>query len=464
MSAIMAGLAKDEVSVMPKEYHVFLSYSRSDAEMMRRVSEDLRGEGFRLWNDEQLEPGTDSWKTAIQNALENSATVVVLLSPDAKKSEWIERELDYARAQQVPIIPVIIRGDTQSAVPFLLISVQRADMRRDYTAGFQALVGALCAMLKLPDICADQPEAASALDQVQASIPVYQGDALPGAPVQFAGRLRIWNPLDYVKLVGLYLFNPVGFYTYEPESSRALAVWFASTLLWLPLAINSLAYRLADVPLWGFDPQPLAVLPSWLILVAWLLTGLIGQVHFEVRTGLRAFLRGPMQIATVGIGLAAAVVYVGTAIYAHPPLETRGGLVYLLASQPQQMLIIAGGLSVFAGAIIANNLARGFASWLGLWMALGFLAWYGVLLYIPIGENIAPLLQPDASSTDVRGVALMIYSGVICCAGSLLFITATTIGGALRRRQVGRLNFLLLVMLIAAYVLFAWAHLVGSAS
>jgi len=94
---------------MPKEHHVFLSYSRSDAAMMHRVAEDLRREGFQIWNDEQLEPGTDSWKTAIQTALENSATVVVLLSPDAKKSEWIERELDYARAQQVPIIPKYLR-------------------------------------------------------------------------------------------------------------------------------------------------------------------------------------------------------------------------------------------------------------------------------------------------------------------------------------------------------------------
>jgi hypothetical protein len=451
----------NQSNTAPKEHHVFMSYSRKDAAMMRRVTEDLRAKRFKIWTDEQLEPGTDSWKSAIQTAIENSHVVVVLLSPDAKKSEWVERELDYARAFQVPIIPVLVRGDIPTAVPFLLISEQHADLRHDYQAGLHALQDGLCYTLKLPDLCADHMEASPAPNQADLSTPAAPAVPIPGQPKQFAGKLRIWKPLDYVRLVGLYLFDPVRFYTYDPRASRALAVWLTSTLFWLPLAINVLAYGLSEVPLWGFAQEPLVVLPAWLTPVAWLLTGLLGQVHFEVQTGIRAFLRGPLQFVMVVVGLATALLYGGSVIHAQPVLETRSGLVYLLASQSQQLLIIAGGLSVFAGAIFANNLARGVASWLGIWMTTGFLVLFGLVLYLPVGETLTPLFPADTSETDITARGMVAFSSVVCCLGGLLLVTATTVGKALRQRQVGRFNFLLPVLLIASYGIFVWVHVIG---
>ncbi|MBI5670153.1 MAG: toll/interleukin-1 receptor domain-containing protein [Chloroflexi bacterium] len=446
---------------MPEAYHIFMSYSRSDAAMMRGITEDLRRAGFTIWNDEALEPGTDSWKSAIQTAIECSAVVVVLLSPDAKKSEWIERELDYARAFKVPIIPALVRGDTQSAVPFLLISVQRADMRQDYQAGLRALQEAVCDILKLPDLCPDQPETPTVESSTTISTPTAPATPVAGQPMQFAGRLRLWNPVDYVKLVVLYLFNPVRFYAYDPKASRALAVWLASTLFWLPFAINVLAFRLQDIPVWGLEQEPLVRLPGWIIAAAWLLTGLFGQVNFDVRTGLRAFLRGPLQMAMIVAGLAAAVLYMGTIVPTQPILETRDGLIYLLTSPTQQVLIIAGALSVFVGAILASNLARGVASWLGIWLSVGFLVWCGLVLYIPVSATLQPVLPPDTSESDITARGMVAYASVICCLGVVLLMTGSTVGAALRQRQVGRLNFLLLVMLVAAYGMLLWVQLLG---
>lgn len=39
---------------MTKQYNVFLSYSRTDGDVMRRVTDDLRKRGFSVWNDEAL--------------------------------------------------------------------------------------------------------------------------------------------------------------------------------------------------------------------------------------------------------------------------------------------------------------------------------------------------------------------------------------------------------------------------
>src|SRR5690242_5799893 len=104
--------------------HIFLSYSRTDADMMKRIRDTLREEGLPVWTDESLTPGTPSWQSAIEEALENAGGVVVLLSPDARKSQWVANELSFASAQGVAIFPVLVRGDEKDSVPLQLANTQ----------------------------------------------------------------------------------------------------------------------------------------------------------------------------------------------------------------------------------------------------------------------------------------------------------------------------------------------------
>jgi hypothetical protein len=124
-------------------HDIFLSYSRKDVELMRRVRDDLRSAGLRVWTDEALEPGTSSWKKAIEEAIEGARAVVVLLSPDSKKSEWVGRELDYGRAQGLRLFAVLVRGDERSAVPFALIGSQWVDLQHDYDGELHKLIASL---------------------------------------------------------------------------------------------------------------------------------------------------------------------------------------------------------------------------------------------------------------------------------------------------------------------------------
>jgi hypothetical protein len=131
--------------VRPASQHdVFLSYSRKDTDMMRRLLQDLRAQGLEAWIDEAgLEPGTPAWETAIGNAIENARCMVVILSPDAKESVWVGRELSYAETHQVRIFPVLARGDVRSAIPIRLTSAQFVDVRQDYSGSVQKLVTAM---------------------------------------------------------------------------------------------------------------------------------------------------------------------------------------------------------------------------------------------------------------------------------------------------------------------------------
>jgi hypothetical protein len=109
---------------------IFVSYSRADSDMMKRICDYLRRSQLNLWTDENLDFGTPSWTKAIEKALEDSKCLIVLLSPDSKSSDWVDREINYAHSSvRIPIYPVLVHGDETNAIPLLLIHTQYVDVR-----------------------------------------------------------------------------------------------------------------------------------------------------------------------------------------------------------------------------------------------------------------------------------------------------------------------------------------------
>ena len=119
--------------------HVFLSYSRKDAEIMRQLREQFSRHGLDVWTDEDLVPGTPLWSNAIESALDEAGCVVAIMSPHFKQSEWAEREMSYATGR-VPIIPVLVRGDIHNAVPLELAGTQYLDLRDNDSSVVQTLI------------------------------------------------------------------------------------------------------------------------------------------------------------------------------------------------------------------------------------------------------------------------------------------------------------------------------------
>ena len=75
---------------------VFVSYAHSDGAVAARVADALRGEGFRVWRDDEL-PAHRAYSDVIQERLNSAAAVVVLWSAEAAKSQWVRAEADAAR-------------------------------------------------------------------------------------------------------------------------------------------------------------------------------------------------------------------------------------------------------------------------------------------------------------------------------------------------------------------------------
>lgn len=127
--------------------HVFLSYTRRDTKIMRRVRGDLRAEGIVVWTDEGIEPGSQSWKLEIENAIRVAGCITCILSPDAVKSRWVREELNFAETQKKPILLLLARGDETNAVPFGFTEHQWIDIRRGYDKEIEGLVNAVASYL-----------------------------------------------------------------------------------------------------------------------------------------------------------------------------------------------------------------------------------------------------------------------------------------------------------------------------
>jgi CheY-like chemotaxis protein len=124
-------------------YHAFLSYARVDALVMGNVKSHLLNEYLNIWTDENLEPGTPEWQEAIETSIRYSGSLIVIMSPDSKKSKWVNRELAYAEMHGVQVFPLLVRGEPNEVIPISLVNSQRLDIRSSFEPEMKKLVKAI---------------------------------------------------------------------------------------------------------------------------------------------------------------------------------------------------------------------------------------------------------------------------------------------------------------------------------
>lgn len=129
-------------------YHIFLSYSRNDAELMREVEAVFRSEGLSVWTDEGIQPGTPLWDSAIETALKASGCMVVILTPNAMEAKGLRDEIHYANIHNIRIFPLLADGTEQTAIPYRLSGTQWVDIRApNFERGMRKIVETVCAYI-----------------------------------------------------------------------------------------------------------------------------------------------------------------------------------------------------------------------------------------------------------------------------------------------------------------------------
>jgi len=100
---------------------IFLSYATEDWTYAQKLASELVKEGYQVWDaGSELLPG-DNWSLRIGEALERSNAMVVLLSPEALKSESVRREVEYALGSENyagRLVPIVLRPSKE--IPWIL--------------------------------------------------------------------------------------------------------------------------------------------------------------------------------------------------------------------------------------------------------------------------------------------------------------------------------------------------------
>ena len=124
--------------------HFFMSYSRDDADLQRRIVAELRGHGINVWVDfENLIPGSPAWEREIERSIRSAAGVIVLLSPSSNNSEWVRREISFTEQNGKRLFPILGSGDEDDSIPLRLSNHQYVDLRSNFQQGMEELANAL---------------------------------------------------------------------------------------------------------------------------------------------------------------------------------------------------------------------------------------------------------------------------------------------------------------------------------
>jgi hypothetical protein len=95
--------------------YVFVSYSHIDSEYAHKLADELRKELIEAWIDDRIDYGS-KWPHVIQENLDNCSAFIVIMTPRAYESEWVQNELSRAQRKGKPIFPLLLEGDNWLSV------------------------------------------------------------------------------------------------------------------------------------------------------------------------------------------------------------------------------------------------------------------------------------------------------------------------------------------------------------
>jgi len=130
---------------MPK---VFISYSSKDKAIARRLASDLQMEKIDVWLDEHKILVGDSIHRSVGKGISDCDYLIMLISNDALKSNWVSDEVNAALTKEkkmgkVVVLPAEIDKVSVEDIPPLLRDKKRAILHDKYDTGLQELLSAI---------------------------------------------------------------------------------------------------------------------------------------------------------------------------------------------------------------------------------------------------------------------------------------------------------------------------------
>ena len=99
----------------PVAGHVFISYSHRDRDFTHKLAEEIERRNIPVWIDDRIDYGT-RWPHVIQEKIDSCKAFVLVMSDNARASDWVNNELTYAHSKGKKIFPLLLKGDAWLSV------------------------------------------------------------------------------------------------------------------------------------------------------------------------------------------------------------------------------------------------------------------------------------------------------------------------------------------------------------
>lgn len=100
---------KLEQSTELAKSEIFISHCNYDNDFVELLKIKLEQKGISVWIDfDRLEPGYN-WKLEIDKAIKRAKTIIVIMTPEARESEYVTYEWSFAIGCGKRIIPILLR-------------------------------------------------------------------------------------------------------------------------------------------------------------------------------------------------------------------------------------------------------------------------------------------------------------------------------------------------------------------
>jgi serine/threonine-protein kinase len=106
------------------EPYVFVSYAHADDEIVYPEIQWLHDQGFNVWYDEGISPGT-VWRDELAESIDGSSLFLYFITPQSIDSDNCQREVNFAVDHQIPLLAVHLEEtDLTSGMELTLSTIQ----------------------------------------------------------------------------------------------------------------------------------------------------------------------------------------------------------------------------------------------------------------------------------------------------------------------------------------------------
>ena len=127
----MAGISERVKPYEGKENYIFVSYSHRDSERVFPLLRTLSDQGYRIWYDEGIDPGTE-WPESIAAHLAGCKVCLAFISASSIQSTNCRREINFALSRNKDFLSVVLEEVEMSPGMEMQISTYQSLMSYKY--------------------------------------------------------------------------------------------------------------------------------------------------------------------------------------------------------------------------------------------------------------------------------------------------------------------------------------------